>query len=128
MMAKDSDHQLQRRGERAVANIAPLRRSGGIGRSCNPLVGLIRARSALVVAMALGCSVGCASLTKVADVNSDRQEPAPHIETSPATEAVDSHTGPMADEDQRRAAQGYKRVETRSRHFRDEPIRPSPRP
>ena len=127
-MAKDSDYHFHQRGERAIASIGPLRKSGGVGRSRYPWVGLICARSALVATIALSCIVGCASSGKVAVVNPERQQPTTHVETSPATEALDLHTGQMADEDQRRAAQGYKRVPTRSRHFRDEPIRPSPRP
>lgn len=128
LMAEDSDHQFHQPGERDVAEDRLLRRSGGIGRSLYRLAGLICARSALVVAIAVNFSVGCASSSKVAAVNSERQGPTPHVESSPATEALDRHTGQMAEEDQRRAAQAYKRVPARSRHFRDEPIRPSPRP
>lgn len=122
------DHHLHQPRKNAVHDNGPLRNSGRIGRSLYLLTALIRGRSALFVAIALSCSAGCASSTRVAVVNSNRQEPTPHVETSPATEALDSHTGQMAEEDQRRAAQAYKRVPVRSRHFRDEPIRPSPRP
>lgn len=127
-MAMALDHHLHQPRKNAVHDNGPLRNSGRIGRSLYLLTALIRGRSALFVAIALSCSAGCASSTRVAVVNSNRQEPAPHVETSPATEALDSHTGQMAEEDQRRAAQAYKRVPVRSRHFRDEPIRPSPRP
>lgn len=128
LMTQDSGHQLHQPGERAVSANGPLRRSGAIAGPLYPLAGLIRARSALFVVIALSCSVGCASSAKVAVVNSGRQEPTPHFETSPVTGALDNHTGQMAEEDQRRAAQAYKRIPARSRRFRDEPIRPKPRP
>ena len=127
-MAQDSVRQHHQPIERAVSDNGPLRRPERIGRSFYPLSGLIRVRSALLVAIAVSCGVGCASSARVAVVNSNRQEPTPHAETSPATEALDNHSGQMAEEDQRRAAQAYKRIPTRNRRFRDEPIRPSPRP
>ena len=128
LMAKDSDDQLHLPGERAVVDTGPLRRSGRFGESFFPLAGLIRARSALFVAIAVSCSVGCASSRNVAASNSEPQELTPRWESSPVTDVLDNHTGQMAEEDQRRAEQAYKRVPVRSRQFRDEPIRPSTRP
>ena len=127
-MAQNPQRQLHHPSGRAVSDNGPLPRPGRIRRSFYPLAGLSRARSALLVAIAVSCGVGCASSARVAVVNSNRQEPTPHVETSPATEALDNHSGQMAEEDQRRAAQAYKRIPTRNRRFRDEPIRPSPRP
>lgn len=127
-MAMALDHHLHQPRKKAVHDNGPLRSSGRIGRSFYPLAGLILDRSALFVAIAVSCSMGCASSTRLAVVAPERQQPMPHVETSPVTDALDVHTGQMAEEDQRRAAQAYKRVPTRSRHFRDEPIRPSPRP
>ena len=128
LMGMALDHQLHQPRKNVVHDNGPLRNSRRIGRSLYLLTALIRDRSALFVAIALTCSAGCASSTRVAVVNSNRQEPTPHFETSPVNEALDNHTGQMAEEDQRRAAQAYERMPLRNKRFRDEPIRPSPRP
>ena len=121
-MAVALDHQLHRPRKKAVPDDGRFQLPEGIdGSSLYPLAGMIRARLALVVAIALGCGVGCTSSARVAVVNPARQEPAPRFETSQAATALDDHAGQMAEEDQRRAEQAYQRVPVRSRRSREEP-------
>ncbi|MCH8148197.1 MAG: hypothetical protein IH987_09440 [Planctomycetes bacterium] len=122
------DHQLHQPCKKAVPNNRLSREPEGIEGSLYPLAGLIRARLALVAAIALACGVGCTSTARVAVVNSEPQKPAPRFETSQAGAALDDHAGQMAEEDQCRAEQAYQHVPRRSRRFREEPIRSTPRP
>lgn len=122
------DHQLHQPCKKAVPDNRPSREPEGIEGTLYPVAGLIRARIALVAAIAIACGVGCTSTARVAVVNVEPRKPAPRFATSQADAALDDHAGQMAEEDQRRAEQAYQHLPIQSRRFRDEPIRPASRP